>query len=172
MICVRSSGKPSDDERNHASAPGTTFTPLSDSFFATLLKWRTPLSSVLRKSSSSPLSTAMTCACFLPSSGKKYASCSITTGTSVWKKPGGAPRNVLPYQTARRRMRRSTYPRPMLSGTAPSVMANESVRMWSATTRYAMSFVSASASPTSPVYGGAPVARWIAAKMGMNTSVS
>ena len=50
------------------------------------------------------------------------------------------------------------YPRPVASGFPPSVMATVSVRMWSATTLYAISTPSTSSLPTIPKYGRTPVA--------------
>ena len=52
-----------------------------------------------------------------------------------------------------------TYPLPVASGLPPSVMATVSVRIWSATTLYAMSILFSSSAPTLPVYGRT-VATW------------
>src|SRR5437762_5093171 len=43
--------------------------------------------------------------------------------------------DALPIFTARRRMRRSTYPRPSFDGKTPSARRNATARAWSASTR-------------------------------------
>ena len=124
------------------------------------------------KDSSSSRMTSCTNAALASSSGKATLKDATTTGTSAAKNPVSALRNCRPYRTARRRMRRSTYPRPSFDGTAPSATANVSVRAWSAITRYAMSTPPTSSAPSLPPYGAAPVMRRISANSGAKMSVS
>lgn len=55
----------------------------------------------------------------------------------------------------------------ILPGRDPSAMANDRVLMWSATTLYAMSILSASSGPTFPEYGRAPVACYVLQENGI-----
>ena len=48
---------------------------------------------------------------------------------------GSSMPSSLPCRTARRKMRRSTYSRPVLSGNTPSAIRNALARAWSAMTR-------------------------------------
>jgi len=48
---------------------------------------------------------------------------------------GSSTPSSLPWRTARRKMRRRTYSRPVLSGNTPSAMRNALARAWSAMTR-------------------------------------
>mmetsp|Transcript_36906 Transcript_36906/g.72616 ORF Transcript_36906/g.72616 Transcript_36906/m.72616 type:complete len:263 (+) Transcript_36906:1460-2248(+) len=157
MSSVRSTGNPMEVYRKCASAPEKTCGLPAAAISANRMR---PLSSVRENDSSSSLIISVTNSCRFTISGNASPIIRTTTGTSFAKNPRSAPRFCRPYRTARRRIRRSTYPRPSLEGTAPSVIANVSVRTWSATTRYAMSTAPASSAPSRPPYPRAhPVIR-------------
>lgn len=138
MRRVRSNGKPYLSCSTNASSPEI---PAAPPRAAAASKCLTPRAHVRSNASSSDSSTvrASSAAPGARSSGNASPIVATTAGTSDEKKPTLAPRNCLPTRTARRTIRRSTYPRPTLSGLAPSTIEKTRVRMWSAMTLYATS---------------------------------
>mmetsp|Transcript_8492 Transcript_8492/g.31371 ORF Transcript_8492/g.31371 Transcript_8492/m.31371 type:complete len:200 (+) Transcript_8492:1521-2120(+) len=148
MSCVRSTGNPNVSHSSNAFGP---LMVLFSASLATFLNFSIPFCNVLPKlaSSSAIMETTLSLEPF--NSGKASPITSRTTSTSLLKNPCSAPRTSRPYRTALLSTRRRTNSRPSLPGLDPSVIANVRVRIWSATTRYAMSTLSLSSSPTLPV---------------------
>mmetsp|Transcript_13111 Transcript_13111/g.37200 ORF Transcript_13111/g.37200 Transcript_13111/m.37200 type:complete len:205 (-) Transcript_13111:1377-1991(-) len=132
MSSVRSTGKPKVSHRRKASGP-VICRPRAA--LAILSKRSRPFLRVLEKEASSSAMISMMRSRLALSSGNTAPIFSTTTGTSWAKKPSLAPSFSRPYRTPRRSTRLSTYSRPSLPGCAPSAMATDRVRMWSATTR-------------------------------------
>ena len=125
---------------------------------------RRPASSVSRNRRSSWNATVSTNDALWARPGYASRNSSTTIPATRWRKGPSNP-SFFPWRSARRMIRRSTYPRPSLEGTIPSAMRKAVARAWSATTR-----IAASRAGDFPM--GTPHCREIPSRIGRNRSVS
>ena len=135
-ICsVKSIGKPNESYKKNAWSPETTVCWFSAKVSFSSVKYLIPRSNMVLNDCSSSCIISIIRSCAAINSGYDGPNVSTTTGMSEAKNPDGAFNTCCPYRVARRNIRRKTYPRPSLLGTAPSAIANDNVRAWSAIAR-------------------------------------
>ena len=142
MSSVKSSGKPYVSNKRNAETPSSTVSFLAFNSSIAPFRRLIPRSSVRRKESSSSFMTRPINSCCAFNSGKASPISLTSTGSNLNMNASFWSRKVYAYLTARRKIRRITYPALALEGNWPSAIENATARRWSAHTRIATSMSS------------------------------